>query len=571
MTTTHSKLAPTATLLTLLAITAYVAFVEISNALPKTMGYDEAWHIFVAVVSPRWHSALAMSADSHPPLYYPLLRALSRLGYDPFWPRLLSVVPTILCVPLWYSLLRKLKVGVLTALVGTVVLASAYSFLHVGVLVRSYAITVFLLIGALWFWIDLLPGSSGQPRRRSAVLSLALFSLAFGFLYAGAFATTAVFGATLLVMASSGDARQAIVDNWRQHSRWPEWAAFFGFHLLIVGWFYIGWGQNINDDIPHYLSAFSHNLEQSVAEFLLYTTRLEIALFTPLAGYPDWLLDLGGVVIASTVVLLTVIYLRTGNTVRAVLMLTPILLTTILAALSIIEKFPFGGYLRHQYVLFPFLLLLLPLALDTLWRRFPNAWLQRIGLTLVLAIAITNAVQMQRSNPIPEAPPTETWAKTYETLFAKPHDEPIFINAHMFYPTFMNRYPHGVWYQFSYQRSVQGHYYTAHQGWLSLLLPWTPYEQYGAIAADGSHVVLIRDRHRFQFFTKPSELFFDQVRGVLKAMNQTRATILVPHEAPSKPIDDQAIRDHSRQFGFETIAIEPVEDSVLLTIEAIAN
>jgi hypothetical protein len=452
-----------------------------------------------------------------------------------------------------------------------VVLASAYSFLHVGVLVRSYAITSFLLLAALWFWIDLLPGSSGRPRRRSAVLSLALFSLAFGFLYVGAFATTAVFGATLLVMAISGDARRAIVDNWRQHSRWPEWAAFFAFHLLIVAWFYIGWGQHVNDDTPIYLSAFSRPLEQSVTEFLVYATRLEIALFTPLAGYPDWLLDLGGAVIAATVVLLTVVYVRTGNTVRAVLVLSPILLTLILAALAVIGKFPFGGFLRHQYVLFPFLLLLLPLALDTLWRRFPNAWLQRIGLTLVLAIAITNAVQMQRSNPIPEAPATETWAKTYETLFAQGRDEPIFVNAHMFFPSFMNRYPHGVWYQFSYQRSVQGDYYTAHQGWLSILLPWTPYEQYGAIAADGSQVVMVRDRHRLHFFTKPDKLFFDQVRGVLTAMGKTRATILAAHADPSKPIGDQAIRDNSRQFGFETTAIVPVEGHVLLTIEAIAN
>ena len=84
-------------------------------------------------------------------------------------------------------------------------------------------------------------------------------------------------------------------------------------------------------------------------------------------------------------------------------------------------------------------------------------------------------------------------------------------------------------------------------------------------------MVFIRDRYRLQFFTKPGKVFFDQVRGVLKAMGQTRATVLVDTIDPAEPIDNQAIRDHSRQFGFETIAIEPVEDNLLLTIEAIDN
>jgi len=219
MTDAPNKLSRRIAWLIVTAVTVYVATIEIRNALPRTMGYDEAWHFYVAVVSPVWYSLLAMSADTHPPLYYPPLRALASIGSDPFWPRLLSVIPTILCVPLWYALLRKLRINLPTAVVATVVLGSAYSFLHMGVLIRAYAITGVILLVALWFWIDMLPGGTGRPRRLSSIMSLLMFTLAMGFLYAGAFATTAVFTATLLVMAVNGNARQSVWRNWRQHSR----------------------------------------------------------------------------------------------------------------------------------------------------------------------------------------------------------------------------------------------------------------------------------------------------------------------------------------------------------------
>ena len=548
-------------------VTAYVTTTGIRNALPTTMGYDEGWHFYVAVVSPLWQSLLAMSADTHPPLYYPPLRALARIGSDPFWPRLLSVIPTILCVPLWYALQRKLGIKLAIAVVSTVILGSAYSFLHMGVLIRAYAITGVLIVAALWFWVDMLPGG-GRPRRLASVMSLLLFSLAMGFLYAGAFTTSAIFGATILVMAINGNARQAVLGNWRRHSGWPEWVAFFGFHLLMVAWFYIGWGHHVNDNIPVYLSDFSIKPEQSIPAFLLHALRLETALFTPLDGFADWALSLGAGLIGVTIITLTVINLRAGNVARAVIALSPVLLMAVLALLAIKGKYPFGGYLRHQYVLFPLLLLLLPLALDEVWRRLQFVWLRYALLLLVLAIAIANAVQMQRSKPIPEAPPTERWGEVFEAMFAKQRDEPLFVNAYLFYPTYMNRHTHGVYYVSSYQLSAQGNYYTAYQGLLALLLPWTPYEQYQAVTNDGGSATFVRDRYRFQFYTMPDQLFFDQMRGVLEAMGKHSATLFASREHPGSELDPEKIRQHAAQFGFDVTHIEPFGNDVLMTVVA---
>lgn len=568
MTYSH-KLPHPAVLVALIGLTLYVAVTEIMHALPTTMGYDEGWHFFVAVVSPLWQSMLAMSADTHPPLYYPPLRALAHLGStDPFWPRLLSVIPTILCVPLWYALQRKLKVATVVALTTTAVLASAYSFLHMGVLIRAYAITGFIILAALWFWVDMLPGSSGRPRRRSALMSLLVFSLAMGFLYAGAFATTAYFGAAVLLMLLSADARKQIFGNWWRYSSWPEWVGFFGFHMLIVLWFYLGWGMHVNDDIPLYLADFSLKPDQDVLAFLTHALRLETALFTPLAGLDDWLLDLGATAIAVTIIVLTIINLRAGNYARAAIALAPALLVAVLAFLAIKGKYPFGGNLRHQYVLFPVLLLLLPLALDEVWRRTRLNWL-RIGLLLVvLGIALANAVQMQRDNPIGEAPANEMWGNVFAAMFEHQRDEPLFVNAYVFYPTYMNRHPHGVSYRSSYQLSAQGDYYTAHQGALAILLPWTPFEEYVATTDDGGTATFVRDRYRFHFFTMPNERFFNEVRGVLKAMGKDRATIFASREDPGSPFDLEKVRAHAAQFGFDVTEVEQFGHDVLMTIVA---
>ena len=572
MTTETRKLIPTdpagiVSLLAVLAATVYVAVTEVIHALPKTLGYDEAWHVYVAIVSPLWKTALALSADTHPPLYYPPLRALARIGNDPFWPRLLSLVPTVLCVPLWYALQRKLRIHVVVAVATTIVLASSYSFLHVGVLVRAYAPTGFLLLAALWFWLDMLPGSSGRPRRAASLMGLLVFSLAFGFLYAGVFATAAIIGATMLTMLLTTTGRSTVSADWLRYSRWPEWLAFMLFHLLIVIWFYVGWGSHVNANMPLYLSNFSQQPGQSIGDFLIAATRLETALFTPLAGFPNWALDLGAALIAATALLLTVGNLRAGNLARAVVALSPMLLVAILAGMALLGKYPYGGELRHQYVLFPLLLLLLPLAMDALWRRLPHWSLRSLMVTLVLAVAIANAIHMRNHHRIEEAPPVERWSKPFKALFAKHRDEPVFVNAYVFYPTYMNRRRHGVWYQSSYQLSRQGTYYTAHQGWLSILLPWTPFEEYGAMTDDGGSVTFVRDRYRFHFYTMPDRRFFNEVRGVLKAMGKDQATFFAVSEDPSKPLDPEAIRRHAAQFGFEVTAVEEVDGIVLWTVQ----
>lgn len=562
-----SALGRSIALLVVLAATVYVAVTEVIHALPKTLGYDEAWHAYVAVVSPLWKMALAVSADTHPPLYYPPLRALSRIGTDPFWPRLLSLVPTVLCVPLFYALLRKLRVQVVVALAATLVLASSYSFLHVGVLIRAYAATGFLLLAGLWFWVDMLPGTTGRPRRFAVIMALLMFSLAFGFLYAAVFATAAIVAATVLAMLPTKAGRTQVLSDWPRHSRWPEWLLFVLFHGLIVAWFFIGWGSHVNADMPLYLANFRPAADQSTVDFLATATRMETALFTPLAGAPDWALNLAAALIGAGVLVVVVVNLRAGSLARVVVALTPVLLAAILALMALLGKYPYGGELRHQYVLFPLLLLLLPLVMDTAWGALRHGSLRGLMVALVLAIAVANAVDMRR-HPIAEAPRAERWGNTFKALFSHNRDEPVFVTAYLFYPTYMNRHPHGVWYQSSYQRSRQGDYYTAYQGWLSILLPWTPFEEYGALTDDGGAATFVRDRHRFHFYTMPDRLFFDDVRGVLKAMGKDRATIIAVSATPSEPLDHDAIRENAAQFGFRVSGIEQVDDIVLLTIQA---
>ena len=557
-------------LLILAGLTVYITVVTINYSLATTMGYDEHWHLYVATVSPLWKMVLAASSDFHPPVYYLPLRLLTKMGIDPFWSRLAAVIPTILSVPLWYFLLRKLRVNIPTALTATLVLATAYSFQHMGVLIRSYAPTAFLLLVGLWFWLDLLPGTRGKPSRWSAVMSLLFFTLAIGFLYAAAFFTSAVFGATLLVMAVNRDARQTIWDNWRRYSGFPEWFAFFGFHLLAILWFAMTWGVHMNDDIPFHVSQFGYQAGEPMLAFLHQGMRFELDLLTPLGTLGNLGLDIGMGLLLVVIATLAAINLRRGNSGAAVTALAAALLLAILALLALTGKYPFGGELRHQYLMFPLLLLLLPLAVDLLWRWWPATWARAIILLTVIGIALANAYTVRQTQQVPEAPATEQWGAEYQALFSHGRDEPVLVNAYVFYPTYTNRLPHGVWYRSSYQQAPQG-YYTPPQDWSSITAPWTPYEEYGAYSDDDQLLVFIRDRYRFHIPPLADAVFFAQMRGILKAMGKDTISILSTQGGGDTVPSEKAMQDHAGAQGFELTKMETVGNSVIWTIKVVGE
>lgn len=556
------------TIVVLLATAAYVAMMQMRYGAAPLYGYDEAWHLFLATIGPSWKTFLAASGDSHPPGYYLIMRQFFKVGQDPLFARLPTILATIITVPVFFALLRKVRVRPPVALASVVVLAVSFPFLTLGVTARQYSVTVLILLVAMWFWVKLLPGSKGRPSRWSAVFSLLLFSLAFTTMYASLLVTAALFGSLLISMAVNSDTRRDSLALWRRYSGWPEWLLFTVIHLAVLGWYIVGWARHIDFNVPSHVASFTWLPGQPLFEFLLRGLRLEVELFTPLTGLGSTLLDIGLAVFAIASLWVALINLRNGKSARAALALSPLLLTAILALTGVLGKYPFGGNLRHQYILFPLLVVLLALSLDSVWRRLASSWL-RAGLLLgVVGIAILSSQQtLQQAGQLGEAPASDPWAPAYQELFKTARDEPLLIPSFAIYLTYANRYRSGMYYHNAYSNETDTHrYYTAYQGWLAIAMLWAPYEEFVVTTDDGGELTVLKDHYRWLYPPVPDELFFTQTRGVLKAIGKDRVRVFALQTDPNIKQDPDGLKAAAAANGFTVTEYLPLDNGAIWTI-----
>lgn len=542
-----------------------VTFFELQWAQYPIFGYDESAHALQASVMPHWKALFEFSADAHPMLYFILLRPFASLGTEPFYPRLLSVIPTVLTLPVLFLLLRRARISIGVALTAVVVLASAWSFLHLGILIRAYALTAFFELAGLWMWLRLLPGSGGEPRRWSVVAALALFSAAFWCNYSAAIATAAVFACTLLAALPRAEIRSELFARLRRYSGWPEWGAFFALHLLAMLWFKVGWGNHVSLATPVYLQPFSRQPDQGIWAFLLAAMRNEMTLFTPLFGLGDVALDAAAVILLATSTLLSAVYIARGNVARGLLALAPLGVLAILALLSTLGKYPFGGELRHQYVLFPFLLLLLPLALDLVWPKLGHPAFKGIAAGIVIAVALSTTQRSFASKRIYEAPVVPYWEQEWDHVFAHSSEDPVFVPGFPFRTGWANRVKAGVWYKNSYEpRRLGTGFQGSFQGWQAILLPWPWYQEYGVTTDDGGESAMIQS-YEMMFDAVPDEKFMTEMRGVLEETGRGGGRVLAPEVEINADFEqDRArLRAAAACSGFEVTAVEKVATALL--------
>lgn len=552
----------------LLLATVYATALQIYWGTAPYYGYDELWHTALAAVSPPWVALQLISADVHPPLHYLLVRPLTRIGGDPFFPRLASIIPSILSVPLWFLLMRKLRIHTAVALTTTLVLVLSFSYQHIGIMVRSYSLAVFLLLAAVWFWIDLLPGSRGRPSRWSAVLSLALFTAAFWTLYVSVLVTASVMAATLLSTLLDRKQRHSIITNWRNHSGWPEWLAFIAFHLLAILWMWWGRHQHGSTTITDHINPLLPSPGQPPLDYVIAGLQQQLALFSPLFDASNLVANTCLWLLLATIIGLLVYGLKRGSAAAAVVALTPLLLTALLATAGLLSVYPFGGTLRHQYILFPFLLLLLPLSLNALWPRLPNDLLKGLLLIGVTAMGVHSSIRSHADNfSIGDAPLAPFWGDELKTLFARGSDSVVVTPAYSSYATFMDRWVQGVHYRNAFDCDGSD-CRTAAQGFKALIQPWPDFMEFEARADDGGEIRFLRYLPP-TLSTLPTPAFFDMLKGTLTAMGKTRARIFSPDTNHQPNHDQQALRERAQQHGFKLTEFQPLNTSVLWSLELI--
>jgi hypothetical protein len=354
--------------------------------------YDGYWHVFIAQQD-NWHNFWEDIRDNaHPPLFFLLLKFLLHFGRSILIYRSISLVTGIISVFSVGWIARKIVKSDLWAYTA----AMAYGFALPGIImsceVRSYMLSAFFILLSFSCLLDI--GIQGESSRG--------YKLRAGFALAAILACLSHFYAFFYVGAAG-----LLVLGWyalRKYRGEPvngkadvvTIAPVFGvvFYLYRT---HAGSMADIQNHLrPYY---FDPKGSESILAFLFRNGKNLINLFSPCPISSDAatlaLLTLG--VIAGLALLAGFLRAHDAASVRAA---STILVTTAMLGAIVVTavagKYPFGGDLRQQFLLFPFLVLCAAILADRLTALMPAKGRLAVGAAAALLIVWVSAVRFEQ-------------------------------------------------------------------------------------------------------------------------------------------------------------------------------
>jgi hypothetical protein len=337
--------------LTLLAIAAISLIPRLALGTSQFVEYDGYWHVWIAQQD-RWANFIReYHGDAHPPLYYLLLRWTMALGNSQVVYRLLSLISGTISV--WFLGITALKA--FRSPIWAALSALAYGLSMASILtsneVRGYMLASFFIQVSFYYLLDLI-GERQPPTLWPRIVFALMAVLACLTEY---YALIYVAAAFLIVLANLIFLRppRLVFAILRE-------AATFVLILALPVWEYIshlGAKSVAYDHLPGYY--FPADGSQSVADFLWSNLRNELSWFSPLK-----LPEGGGfaalIAVCVAALLATVFLLRDTrepkNREALMSLAFPFVILGALMAGGLVRAYPYGGFLRQQYIIYPFLI-----------------------------------------------------------------------------------------------------------------------------------------------------------------------------------------------------------------------
>jgi hypothetical protein len=389
-----------------------LVFIAVAAAIPRLIlgasqyvEYDGYWHVFIAQQD-NWRRFWSdIYTNAHPPLYFLLLKVVLHLGHSLLIYRSISMLTGVATVFFAGWIARKLMGSNIRACQTALGYGLALPAIIVSCEVRSYMLSVFFILVSFWYLLDI-PGSGGARREGRARAGfaagavLACLSHYFAFFYSGA-AIVLLLGRFVVRWY-----RRAIT-NWRTEAfaeaatSVPVAAIIYTLYKVHAG----RWAQIQNHLLPYYYDRHGH---ETIAAFLLRNWKNFVNLFSPFQISSN-AVAIGMLVLAIAGTLLMAVFLRGDFAVPEkkemvarkfwTILITVMMLAGI-ALTAIAGKYPFGGDLRQQFLLFPFLILCIAMFIDQVANRMPAFTPVRTGFVLnwlaVAAIVVISAVRFEQ-------------------------------------------------------------------------------------------------------------------------------------------------------------------------------
>ena len=322
-------------------------------SVSQMVSYDGYWHVFIATQDNWSNFWYEVAQNAHPPLFYLLLGQVIAFGKVPFVYRAINILACVGSTYMAGRIVRRSGAQFLVSLLSSVAFAISLSTLLVGVEVRSYLLGVFFCLLAVYGFLEIAAQGFGSPER-AARLSFALgMPLALLSHYSSIFVFGACVGALGAVLTVSPGYRAMAAAGWRRAKRANliTAAPAVGGLLLVAAHSAIG-SARLNH-VPEFVRDRSR---ETVLAFLERQLGNMAAMFAPLAtGRPGQIAMALAIIVGVT----TVVWWSTRRRVSPRILL-PILIPGVMLAgmalAGVLGRYPFGGELRHQYVVFPFLI-----------------------------------------------------------------------------------------------------------------------------------------------------------------------------------------------------------------------
>ncbi|MEB2283062.1 MAG: glycosyltransferase family 39 protein [Myxococcales bacterium] len=370
-------------------------------------GFDETWHVFIAAIDPWTQFLREVSGEPHPPLPYLLLRWLTPLHGSELWPRLLSMLPSLATIVLAALTAHELRLARPVVLLAAWLFAMSSTHLNLAVAVRGYSLATMATAAAYLFLLRMLHHPAAGDRRDR-----------LGFVGAAVLAVWSEYASVLVVLAGlvllglegfrSSVFREALRRGNGMRARWLEPLVLFCGTLAALLWMWSRPGPRL---VGHLVDCFPAAGE-SFPGFAARGFTSTLDLFAPLglsSGRAPLLLP-AALVAAGAWLVARAVKAPADATRR--LRASPVVILALVwggvVFLAWRGIYPHGGRMRHQFLLFPFLALLLLVLLDAVHCRLRTSGARVLLWSAVAAGTIGTSAAGLRAVPIEEFSPTPT-------------------------------------------------------------------------------------------------------------------------------------------------------------------
>jgi hypothetical protein len=458
--------------LALIAIALLCLIPRLLFATGQFVEYDGYWHVWIAQQD-RWANFVReYQTNAHPPLYFLLLRLSFLLGRAQVAYRSVSLISGTASIYILGKTALKAMHSPIWAALAALAYGLALPSIVISNEVRTYMLAAFLVQISFYYFL-------GRDSMRSRILFAVFAVLAclteyYALIYVGA--------ALLFALAFPVVRRRLEIGTFAAILALPVWEYLSHFGARSVAY----------DHLPTYY--FQPDSAESAAEFLLRNLRNELNWFSPWQvpdGAVFYAMLAALVAVAVVIVLLVRRASRPKNLPALAILLLPLIMMCAIMAGALMRAYPFGGFLRQQFILFPFLVMCPFLLVDRLLTSAPRT--VTLAIAAVLAIGVTY-VSVEDYRAWPKSPQlllTDQMAR-YNRRFPAP--QAIYIDQFNLITFFMH---HHNW-QWNFIAP----------------LPGSSTVDVYRLSRDNHSMLLFRDKDHWTLDLRDPQLFSQMARGM---------------------------------------------------------